>query len=312
MKIADIQGNQPLRVLFMRLQLKGRLPPSLILEGIAGCGRRSLALAIAQAHLCNNPQLGDSCGDCESCKLMHTQGHPDCTLMPHDSESKDIPVAQIRERVVQEASDSALMGNGRVFIIPGLERLRQEASNALLKILEEPPAGTMIICTCTQRESVLPTIRSRCQIYRMNPLQQSEITTVLRLQGIDAADAQRLAQNTHGSHRGLATSEQDTSSAPLAELQSIVYDGYDSELISRIYNQLPQSVPKHIDMTLAAYQRRICQQWLGELLYIIRERMRKNCNVDDVEIIKRIVVQQHDVARNIDPRLVLEGVALLG
>ena len=105
--------------------------------------------------------------------------HPDCLLLPDDREAPQMAVEVVRESLVLAATESALMGHGRVFILPMVERLRHEAANALLKILEEPPADTHIIMTSSSGDGLLPTIRSRSQRFRMQPLVASDLEAVL-------------------------------------------------------------------------------------------------------------------------------------
>lgn len=310
MRLADIIGQAQLVSLFTRLIERKRLPQSILLEGRPGTGRRSMALAMAQAHLCPKQALGDACGVCESCRLVLEQGHPDLVVLPHDTQLADVPVARVRDEVVAHANDSALMAHGRVFIIPSVERLRSEACNALLKVLEEPAPDVLFILTCAQRQAVLSTIRSRCQSYRLNDLQGEHLIQVLQRQGKNRGDAERLAQFSAGSHRGLASDETDLPAAPLAELKSILSNGYDADILAQLNEQLPQSVPSHLSLSLSAFRRRVCQQWLEQLLQLIRQEMRRTYDMRYLDWLERIVRQQRDVALNIDPRFVLEGLSI--
>ncbi len=310
MRLAEVLGQKQLVSLFKRLVQKQRLPQGILLEGKPGAGRRTLARAIAQAHLCTQPREGDACGQCESCALMLESTHPDCLEMPHDSEMADIPVARIREEVAARATESALLAHGRVFVIYGIERLRPDAANALLKVLEEPPAQCVFIMTCQQREAVLPTIRSRSQCYRMNELSSEALRSVLLSKGFDNLQAERLAQIGQGTHRGLSPDEHEGAQAPLAELQAILKGEFDMEMISAICEQMPESVPNQVDMSLSAYRREVCQQWLDQLLVIQRERLRQEADIDCVSSIERIHRLRHDLSINIDPRLVIEGLAV--
>ena len=310
MKLTEVIGQSHLVMLFTRLLKRGRLPQTILLEGRPGTGRRTLGLAIAQAHLCHQPSDGDACGQCESCRLVAAGGHPDLVSLPHDTELSDIPVARVRDEIVAKAQDSALMSHGRVFFLPSVERLRPDSCNALLKVLEEPAEGTVFILSCAQRQSVLSTIRSRSQCYRLNALLNEHLITILQKQGCSLSDAERLAQFSAGSHRGLATDATDLPPAPLAELKSLLTKGYDVETLALIAEQLPQSVPSNVSLSLPAYRRLHCQQWLEQLLQIIRQELRERHDDKCLEWIGRIVRQQRDVAINIDPRFVLEGLAI--
>ncbi len=67
-RLADVCGNTGIRTLLARLRARGRLPHAVLLEGIPGCGRRTLALALAQSLLCAQSVDGDACGACDSCR----------------------------------------------------------------------------------------------------------------------------------------------------------------------------------------------------------------------------------------------------
>lgn len=311
MRLSAVLGQQHLVTVLQRLNARQRLPQTLLFEGRPGTGRQTLALALAQAFLCSDLQAGDACGACESCRLLEAGAHPDCTVLPHETQAAEIPVAQVRDEVISRARESALMSQGRVFIIPGVERLRPEAANALLKVLEEPSPGSCFIMTCRQRQGILATIRSRSQCFRLQELTQEALTQVLQQQGCDTAQAARLAQLGQGSHRGLLDrGGVQTPAAPLAELQALLRD-FDIEVVSSICEQLPQSVPESLDMTLSAWRREVCQRWLLQLQQILRQQLREDPREAVVEQIEALRALQRDLRLNIDPRLVIEGLSLV-
>ena len=125
----------PLRLACLRrLHRANHLSHALLFNGPQGW-KRTLALALAKMLLCHNPtESGDSCGVCASCEALSAGVHPDCLLLPDDREMPQMPVDVVRESLVMAATESALMGHGRVFIVPMVERLRHEAANALLKV----------------------------------------------------------------------------------------------------------------------------------------------------------------------------------
>jgi DNA polymerase III subunit delta' len=159
MRLAEVIGHNAVTELIRRLIERDRLPHALLFDGIAGNGRRTVALAAAQALLCTAPVRGDACGSCASCELCTTHTHPDCTILPHENQAQDLSLDLIREHITDHVYVSPLMGARRVFIIPGIERLNMAAANTLLKVLEEPPPGTFLFMTTTSAAGVLRTIR---------------------------------------------------------------------------------------------------------------------------------------------------------
>ena len=167
MRLAEIVGNNHAWQRVSRLLRAERLPPALILDGPAGVGRRTGARAIAQAILCPDKQDGDACGVCNSCRLMDAGNHPDFTELDPNRKEQELKVEPVREQIVDHVFQSPLQGNGLVFVIPDAQRLNPSAANALLKVMEEPPAGVHFILTASNSQSLLPTIRSRAPMLRL-------------------------------------------------------------------------------------------------------------------------------------------------
>jgi len=105
--------------------------------------------------------------------------HPDFALVAPESGSRAVKIEQVRE-LQQKVSFSSTTGRGRVFVIDGVEWLREEAADALLKTLEEPPENTTIILVSPSPGALLPTIVSRCQTVRFRPLPPETIAEQLR------------------------------------------------------------------------------------------------------------------------------------
>jgi DNA polymerase-3 subunit delta' len=266
-RLADVLGQGGLTALLKRLLRANRLPHAALLEGVPGCGRRTLARALAQSLLCASPHEGDSCGACESCLLAGSGSHPDLVALAHDSESDELPVERVREDVVARAYESPLVGARRVFIIYGVERLAKEAANAMLKALEEPPAGAYIVMTTTQSAAVLKTIRSRAQLFRLQPLAEAELARVLRAGGIAATDADARAMRGAGSHRGLWG---DLESAPIAELRELCTGGLRMETVAAVVAALPSKITaeqEEAGLTVTKERRRALRQWLIALAH---------------------------------------------
>jgi len=308
MRLDEVIGHGGLPRLIARLIARGRLPHAIILEGIAGCGKRTFARAMAQSLLCSSPRNGDACGTCVSCQVMVAGTHPDCIELPHESTGADLPLDLVREMVVDAAFTSPLMGTAKVFIMPGIERLAPAAANTLLKVLEEPPRGTYMLMTTTTAAGVLRTIRSRAQLYRMTPLTAPEVATILERRGLASADVQRLSLVAQGSVRGL---DERTAQVPFEALSRLLAGPLDEALVGEVVCQLPKKVPEEAgDRTLAAEQRRVLGLWLEALVQ--RERLALSGSDAEavVERIERVLRLQHDLDRHLNPHLVVEGLAL--
>lgn len=307
LRLAEVIGQPgPVRLL-TRLLARDRLPHALLIEGLPGCGRRTLARAVAAALLCRARADGDACGRCESCLLAGAGTHPDLVALPHDSEGSDPDVELVRTAVAEAAYASPLIGDRRVFLLPGIERLALPAANALLKVLEEPPPGAYLLMTTDAAAGLLRTIRSRAQLVRLMPLTAAELERVLTRGGIAPSAAHARALLGHGSHRGLW---QDEEEAPLDDLLALCAGGYSARLVGALVGRLPQRVREDEGRTLAAEQRRTLGRWLLALQQRLRGDLPGADGVRAAELLERVLLLQRDLERNINPQLVIEGLGL--
>lgn len=149
---------------------QGSLRQAYLFCGPEGIGRRTLALRLAQAVNCQNPpQAGDFCGVCRSCRLLAEMRHPDLDIVAADQRGGVLRVDQIRE-LQHRLSLAPYEGHYRIALILRFEEANLNAQNALLKTLEEPPQRVILLITAQDREQLLPTIVSRCEVIRLRPL----------------------------------------------------------------------------------------------------------------------------------------------
>jgi len=148
--------------LWQRIQ-KRNLPHALLLSGPEGVGKRYFAHYLALALLCHkNTPTGAPCGQCKPCQLNRASSHPDMMYLTTPAGKKNISIDQVRE-VIEKLNLKSQFNHGKVVILRPADELNHNSSNALLKTLEEPPEGTVMLL-CSARPAFLPaTIRSRCQ-----------------------------------------------------------------------------------------------------------------------------------------------------
>ena len=183
---------------------RGRLHHALLLEGPAGVGKTAVAEWLVRTGICEQSAPG-GCGSCRSCALADRSHHPDVIRVVPDAKraSATIPVAAIRE-VVRQAGFHRYGAARRFVLIEPAEAMQPAAGNALLKTLEEPPAGTHFVLIATHARRLLPTIVSRCQRIRLRPVPTSELANWLEGRGVpDALAVAQLAQGCVG--RALST-----------------------------------------------------------------------------------------------------------
>lgn len=166
MAFASVLGHDRIKGLLSRGLRQGRLPPALLFSGPEGVGKRTLALAVARALLCEQGD-GDTCGGCAPCRRALRGVHPDVFLV--EPVTAAIKIEQVRD-AVREIVGRPFEARARLFVIDDAHAMTEQASNALLKSLEEPPPTSHLILVTASPQALLPTIRSRCQRLRFSPL----------------------------------------------------------------------------------------------------------------------------------------------
>ena len=171
-----------------------------LFTGPAGSGRSVAARAFAAALQCERTPAG--CGECSACHTVATRSHPDVhSVVP---EGLSISVAEMRA-VVARSARRPVLGRWQVVVIEDADRLTEQASNALLKAVEEPPARTVfLLCVPSLHpDDVSLTIRSRCRLVALRTPPADAIAAVLQADGVDAATAEWAAAASQG-HVGRA------------------------------------------------------------------------------------------------------------
>lgn len=140
-----------------------RMTHALLINGAAGLGKTSFARALGKALHCQQPDReGRACGTCSYCRQFSAGSHPDWTEVSILPDKKLIGVEQIRD-LVDWFSLTASEGSGRVALIQPADKMTINSANSLLKTLEEPPAGGLLMLVTPVPGRIPATVRSRCQ-----------------------------------------------------------------------------------------------------------------------------------------------------
>lgn len=202
-----LDQDLPIRIL-TTLHKKNIIPNALLFTGINGIGKKKCSIAFAMLCNClNEKHLNGKnnnydnkiapCGKCISCNKVLSGNHPDIILLEPSGSS--IKIDQIRN-LCHILSMKPFEAKLRVVIIPDAQAMSNEAGNALLKNLEEPPEKTVFVLTATHESDLLPTIVSRCHNIRFSPVKKSNISYILINQyDIDKNDARLFADISSGS-----------------------------------------------------------------------------------------------------------------
>ncbi|MBS1782043.1 MAG: hypothetical protein JSS78_03155 [Bacteroidetes bacterium] len=233
MLFSQVAGQRIAKTGLLQLWKGNRLPHALLFVGAEGTGGLPLAFALAQYALCTNKRDEDSCGQCANCRKVSRLEHADLhltfpaispkpntkalsrffmqefrefvTQTPYGStfdwlqfinaENKqgNIPAEECRE-IIDSLNLKSYEGGKKIQIIWRAEYLGKEG-NILLKLIEEPPAETLLILVAENLEGILPTILSRTQIVRLVPLSPADLAQALSERSL--ADSKKAAQIAH-------------------------------------------------------------------------------------------------------------------
>lgn len=261
MGLPPVMGHQDVRAALSAARAEGRLANSLLFHGPAGVGKQRLALWLAQLLLCERPsdepcgacppcrmvlrlehpdlhwffplprpkasgggdRLGDALEEARAAELAARRSEPLRATVPDGLAGIYLAHVHVLTRT---AAARPAMGSRKVFVVGDAEALvpqeaSPEAANALLKLLEEPPADTTVILTASDPDVLLPTIRSRMLPVRLRPLPDTEVADYLHAHGgIAAAEAARAARIAQGSiGRAVGFTQTGRQSGPLEEIR---------------------------------------------------------------------------------------------
>lgn len=199
MAFKDVLGHSKPIELLKRAIKNDKVVNSYLFLGNEGIGKEWVAIQFAKALNCldGEAERGDCCDHCLSCKKIDDHLHPDVLIL--EPEGQTIKVDQVRQ-MQRDLAYRPYEGKRRVCILTAADRMAPNMSNTLLKTLEEPPLHTIIILLANHPRFILPTILSRCQQIRFNPLPIPLVSKwLMERKGFNEEEAHLLASLSEGS-----------------------------------------------------------------------------------------------------------------
>jgi len=175
---------------------RGTSQHAYIFEGERGCGSFSAAQLFANTLVCGKKEVAP-CGNCTSCILAKAGNHPDISIITKQADKKNIVVEQVRE-LLKDSAKKPYEDAKKVYIIAYGDEMNEQAQNAFLKLLEEPPEYAVFVILAENIDSLLPTVRSRCEIIKFPPVSEEKIRDILEKSYPDIKNADFLAHFARG------------------------------------------------------------------------------------------------------------------
>jgi len=279
MTFSQVFGHEPQKDLLRRALQSGRLAHAYLFEGPDGVGKQLLALALVRALFCTQ---GTGCGTCAACRKVDHHNHPDLHLLEPDGGV--IRIEQVRE-IQRELAFRPLEARQKICLIDNAEAMNTAAANALLKTLEEPPGDALLILLSARPDSLLPTIRSRCQRIPFGRLPHDLLSRLLmeRLE-LDTTEAHLLSALSEGSLKKALGRDRELYLNRRPELLKAVAGMHASRIspISALATRLAEDkeqLPDLLDL-LQSYLR-------DQLLHRQGRPDRELVNIDLVELIRQ-------------------------
>ena len=229
-----------------------------------------LADELRALFLCESPDLthGKACGQCHHCAMLHAGSHPDfqrVELLYDDKKKKfnrDINIEQTRD-ALSFLSMSGLKSRRRVLLIDDANLMNNQSANALLKGLEEPTAGSLLLIVCHDLMRLPATIRSRCMLQPCSPLTEAQVQAVLEQEGVDSDLHGLVLELGQGSLAFLPSLKEPGNGKALLNWQKMVEDVAQAD-VGKLQNWLDKHVkiiPHELisAMVLAAAQKHAMQ-----------------------------------------------------
>ena len=181
----DVVGRKDLVSYIQKAVTQKQISHAYILNGERGSGKKMFAQLFAMTLQCERGGA-EPCNECHSCRQALSGNHPDIIRVVHEK-TNTISVEEVRVQINNDIMIRPYNGKYKIYIVPDADMMTVQAQNALLKVFEEPPERVMFILTVTSAVKLLPTVRSRAQIFTLEGEEQPSDTDLALTAAISQA-----------------------------------------------------------------------------------------------------------------------------
>jgi DNA polymerase-3 subunit delta' len=323
-RFQDIIGQEHIKEHFVNAIETGKISHAYILNGEKSSGKEFIANVFAAALQCEAKD-GRPCQECRSCKQASSKNHPDIIRVTHEKPNT-ISVDDIREQVNSDVAIKPYSGSYKIYLIPEAEKMSQQAQNAILKTLEEPPAYAVFILMTTNVNAFLPTIVSRCVVLNMKPVSDVQVRKFL-MEELQIPDYKSevcvaFARGNIGKAKALASSEEfETVKAESLSLLKYIKEMDLTEIVAAIKKiaECKLDIKDCLDIFAVWYRDLLLFKATNDVnCLIFREEIQalraaaKSCSYEGIEtIIKALDTAKKHLDANVNQDLTLELLLLV-
>lgn len=276
MSFVEIEGNHALKGRLLRLVANKSIPQCSIFEGPVEQALK-IAESFAQTVLCTDKKDDDACGVCNSCRKIQNGNSEEIHIFGTVNADKPVKVGMVRE-MRDMALSKSYTGRPEFMIVQNTARMLEGAQSAMLKLLEEPPQGVYILLVTENAESLVKTIRSRCQIFRV------EAASAVEFDGEQSSNTVELLE-------AIVTGKS------FFEIQELI--NYFTKDKSRLFDFLEIAEIFFRDILVSSYDKKGILM-TGTLDRSFVRRCASVCNVDFIEKgIEAVELARRDLAGNV-------------
>lgn len=319
MKFSDIPGHSNTKSSLRNLVDNNNMPHAIMLCGVSGIGKMSIARAFMQYAHCQSPRNGEPCGECPSCRQHLSFNHPDVHFiypivknkaqkiessedrieswkrmlsdypwMPQEKwqeiidsgNSQPLIYVNDADNIVRADAYSSFTSKYKFFVIWLPEKLQPAAANKLLKVIEEPTEGTVFVLVSNNESEVLPTISSRTRRFNMQPVEQSLISQyVTERYRLDAQTAETVARLSEGR---ISKADELASHTGEREEFSILFQ----DIMRAAYAKKPAKL-REIGDSASGMGREKLRRFLSYMTQMARENFIYNIRIPDLSSMTR-------------------------